>query len=131
MGYSGHRIRRGFGRLASAHSARTGVVRRSQRTRVQEESPAAEALSLPGSRESVADLLGGVCTNAAPRDVWKKPVFDIDPHALREARVLYSRPHLPQGSPTSPALANICAYRVDCRLAGLAKSAGAAYTRYA
>jgi RNA-directed DNA polymerase len=40
-------------------------------------------------------------------------------------------PHLPQGAPTSPALANLLAYRVDCRLAGLAGSAGAAYTRYA
>jgi len=38
---------------------------------------------------------------------------------------------VPQGAPTSPALANICAYRVDCRLSGLARSAGAAYTRYA
>lgn len=32
---------------------------------------------------------------------------------------------------TSPALANIAAYRLDCRLAGLAKAAGAVYTRYA
>ncbi|MGB6720023.1 MAG: hypothetical protein WBE72_04460, partial [Terracidiphilus sp.] len=32
---------------------------------------------------------------------------------------------------TSPALANLCAYRVDCRLSGLAHAAGAAYTRYA
>jgi hypothetical protein len=38
---------------------------------------------------------------------------------------------LPQGAPTSPALANLCAYRVDCRLTGLARSAGAEYTRYA
>jgi hypothetical protein len=44
---------------------------------------------------------------------------------------LYSRPHLPQGASTSPALANLCAYRIDCRLAGLAKSVGAQYTRYA
>jgi RNA-directed DNA polymerase len=44
---------------------------------------------------------------------------------------LYSRPHLPQGAPTSPALANLRAYRVDCRLMGLARSAGAEYTRYA
>jgi hypothetical protein len=38
---------------------------------------------------------------------------------------------LPQGAPTSPALANLCSYRVDCRLTGLAKSVGAEYTRYA
>jgi RNA-directed DNA polymerase len=84
-----------------------------------------------GYPESVADLLGGICTNAAPRDVWKAPDFDIDRGQLREARALYSQPHLPQGAPTSPALANLCAYRVDCRLAGLAKAAGAEYTRYA
>jgi hypothetical protein len=42
-----------------------------------------------GYPESVADLLGGVCTNAAPRDVWKAPEFDIDPMQLREARTLY------------------------------------------
>jgi hypothetical protein len=40
-------------------------------------------------------------------------------------------PHLPQGAPTSPALANLSAFRLDCRLAGLAKAAGADYTRYA
>jgi hypothetical protein len=84
-----------------------------------------------GYPESVADLLGGICTNAAPRDVWKAPEFDIDPKQLRATRALYSQPHLPQGAPTSPALANLCAYRVDCRLAGLAKAAGAEYTRYA
>ena len=32
---------------------------------------------------------------------------------------------------TSPALANMCLYRADCRLLGLAGSAGARYTRYA
>jgi hypothetical protein len=38
---------------------------------------------------------------------------------------------LPQGSPTSPALANLCAYRLDCRLSALAQKMGAQYTRYA
>jgi hypothetical protein len=71
-----------------------------------------------GYPESVADLLGGICTNAAPC-----PAF--------EARQLYGYPHLPQGAPTSPALANACFYRVDCRLAGLAAAAGVQYTRYA
>lgn len=43
----------------------------------------------------------------------------------------YRQRHLPQGTPTSPALANLVAYRLDQRLLGLAKSFGANYTRYA
>jgi hypothetical protein len=84
-----------------------------------------------GYAEHVADLLGDICTNAAPRDVWNSRPPEIDPMQWYEARSLYARPHLPQGAPTSPALANLTAYRLDCRLTGLAKSAGAAYTRYA
>jgi RNA-directed DNA polymerase len=38
---------------------------------------------------------------------------------------------LPQGACTSPALTNLVCKRLDKRLAGLAKSFGAAYTRYA
>jgi hypothetical protein len=84
-----------------------------------------------GYPESVADLLAGICTNAAPRVVWTEPTSDVEAQRLREARILYARPHLPQGAPTSPVLANLCTYRVDCRLSGLAKSVGAEYTRYA
>lgn len=84
-----------------------------------------------GYPETVADLLGGICTNAAPRDVWTQAGAETDAVQLRQAHSVYARPHLPQGAPTSPALANICSYRLDCRLAGLAKSVGAEYTRYA
>lgn len=42
-----------------------------------------------------------------------------------------TRTHLPQGAPTSPALANAIAFRLDRRLAGLARSLGVIYTRYA
>jgi RNA-directed DNA polymerase len=84
-----------------------------------------------GYPDTVADRLAGICTNAVPRDVWNGRPPEIAPQEWREARTLYARPHLPQGAPTSPALANLTAYRLDCRLAGLAKSAGAVYTRYA
>jgi len=84
-----------------------------------------------GYPEAVADLLGGICTNATPRDAWQQVPSHIDRIRLHEYQTLYARPHLPQGAPTSPALANLCTYRVDCRLTSLAKSVGAHYSRYA
>ena len=98
--------------------------------------------SIPGARiqaifrmlgypESVADLLGGICTNAVPRRVWDAASSDASRTHIQDDCIIHTRPHLPQGAPTSPALANICAYRMDCRLTGLARSAGAEYTRYA
>jgi RNA-directed DNA polymerase len=83
-----------------------------------------------GYPETVARLLTGLCTNSVPADALDaRPVVGAAP--AEGARRRLSFPHLPQGAPTSPALANLCAHRLDCRLAGLARSAGAAYTRYA
>ncbi len=71
----------------------------------------------------VARLLTGLSTNVGPSEVY-------DAVPWRTAQV-YAAPHLPQGAPTSPALANLCAYRFDCRLFALAESLSARYTRYA
>ena len=43
----------------------------------------------------------------------------------------YQRRHLPQGAPTSPALANLSAYSLDVRLEGMASAFDVTYTRYA
>jgi RNA-directed DNA polymerase len=88
-----------------------------------------------GYPEPVADLLGGIATNCVPRTAWSEMIkqsgIALDPQELWHVRAMYARPHLPQGAPTSPSLANLCSYRLDRRLSGLARSAGAAYTRYA
>jgi RNA-directed DNA polymerase len=84
-----------------------------------------------GYPETVAALFSGICTNAVPHAYWRSAGAGWNLEQIRDAREIYSRAHLPQGAPTSPALANMLAYRVDCRLEGLAHAAGAHYTRYA
>jgi len=81
--------------------------------------------------ETVADLLGGLCSTSVSKSFWNTHPLAASSEEVEESRLLYSRRHLPQGAPTSPALSNICAYRLDCRLSGLAQSADAHYTRYA
>lgn len=52
--------------------------------------------------------------------------------SLKVQSTVYQKRHLPQGAPTSPAIANLCAYGLDVRLSGLARSlGGVCYTRYA
>jgi RNA-directed DNA polymerase len=77
-----------------------------------------------------------------PTGVPPAPSADGAPAAARRATLAavtahhrlgrrLATPHLPQGAPTSPALANLVAHRLDRRLAGLARSVGATYSRYA
>lgn len=72
-----------------------------------------------GYSYAIALILAQLCTAPARIDA-----MEVDSRALHRTR-------LPQGAPTSPALANAIAFRLDRRLAGLAFSVGATYTRYA
>lgn len=82
-----------------------------------------------GYGEPVAVLLASLCCHVASDETIAACAGSR--RELSAARALYRRPHLPQGAPTSPALANLCAYRLDLRLTALADSAGADYSRYA
>ncbi|HEY9022664.1 MAG TPA: reverse transcriptase family protein, partial [Burkholderiaceae bacterium] len=77
----------------------------------------------------VARELAALCTTATPEPVLRRMHEDgqLSWPQLQRLR----DPHLPQGAPTSPALANLCAFRFDLRLDGLAHALGARYTRYA
>jgi RNA-directed DNA polymerase len=94
---------------------------------------------LAGYPEPVAHTLAALCTTTTPLGVRRVAprVPATRPDRLdqveRRRRLLHrlASPHLAQGSPTSPALANLTAHRLDRRLAGLARRLGATYTRYA
>jgi hypothetical protein len=128
-----HGFRRGrsIKTFAAPHAGQRVVVRMDLRDFFPSISaPRVQAMfRMAGYPERVANLLGGLCTNSTPRAVWDEK--GLDPLRMADARHLYGWPHLPQGAPSSPALANICSYRMDCRLTGLAEASGAVYTRYA
>ena len=75
-----------------------------------------------GYGEQVATLLAMLCTEA-PRE-------EMDLRGRRHYVATGPR-SLPQGAPTSPSITNTLAFRLDCRLWGMARKLGLVYTRYA
>lgn len=81
-----------------------------------------------GFPDAVARNLTSLCTTCCPASVFElESGLDLDLASQR----LYRQRHLPQGAPTSPALANLCAWRMDVRLTALARRFDVVYTRYA
>jgi RNA-directed DNA polymerase len=88
-----------------------------------------------GYADDVAHLLGRLCTHrtnaSCPLPVLGAYPTEADLRARRNAERLARTLHLPQGAPTSPAVANLCAYRLDVRMEAAAAAVGATYSRYA
>ena len=82
-----------------------------------------------------ARALTRLTTCATPSHAWPVALIQgIDgspPVHDWHARKHLAAPHLPQGAPTSPALANLCAFNFDVRVQALADQFGVHYTRYA
>ena len=82
-----------------------------------------------GYSPAVARELMALCTTATPEPVLERLRTE---GGLEWGQAMRLRDaHLPQGAPTSAALSNLCAFRLDTRIAGLACTLGARYTRYA
>jgi len=91
-------------------------------------------LRTAGYPESVAYSLTALTTNVVASTLWQSLPRPVDSSQINAHHRLGRRlatPHLPQGAPTSPALANLAAYRLDRRLIGLAASLEISYSRYA
>jgi RNA-directed DNA polymerase len=88
-----------------------------------------------GYPAAAARALTRLTTCATPRDVWTAERLPSADGGTRDiawrTRKRLASAHLPQGAPTSPALANLCAFNCDVRVQALADKFGVQYTRYA
>ncbi|MEZ0493854.1 reverse transcriptase family protein [Kineococcus sp. TBRC 1896] len=84
-----------------------------------------------GYPEPVAHALTGLVTHVTPLTVLRAMPDGGSGDERHRLRRNLSRAHLPQGAPTSPALANLVVLGLDRRLAGWARAGGLTYTRYA
>lgn len=111
--------------LAAEHAGRAMVVRLDVEGFFTRIGPAriAGLLRAAGYPAAVAQVLAGMLVTSTPRAVLRR-----GPSSRRHRLAL---PHLPQGAPSSPAVANLLAHGLDRRLSGLAAAVDARYGRYA
>ncbi|MCW2522919.1 MAG: hypothetical protein JWO63_1254 [Frankiales bacterium] len=95
-------------------------------------------LEAVGLDPAASATVAGLCTTVVPRSVREEllnPAQLAGRGAAAQARLWRYRrrlavPHLAQGAPTSPGLANAIAFSLDHRLTSLATRFGLKYTRY-
>jgi hypothetical protein len=111
--------------FAQRHAARTVIVRIDLASFFQSISArrVVAIFRAIGYPEAVARMLAALTTHVVPRDVTTSLAW--------ADRKRLEVPHLPQGAPTSPALANLVAFGLDVRLEALGRKLGATYGRYA
>ena len=118
--------------LAARHAGRAMVVRVDVEGFFTRIGPAriAGLLRAAGYPAAVAQVLAGMLVTSTPRAVLRRAPGP--PGEARRRRLdRLALPHLPQGAPSSPAVANLLAHTLDRRLSGLAAAVGARYGRYA
>ncbi len=84
-----------------------------------------------GYNVEAANLLTRLCVTQLSWQQLQKALRSQSHDALRTFNETFGVNHLPQGAPSSPALANLCAFTLDQRLRAFAKTFEASYTRYA
>jgi hypothetical protein len=117
---------------ARLHAGQETVIHFDPRAFFAEVHPARAfgVLRAAGYPEEVSRTWMGLCTNRVPLSVLREapgPTNAREAEALFHLRRRLAEFHLPQGAPTSPALANLCAFHLDVRLEALARSLGATY----
>ncbi|MCU7880311.1 MAG: reverse transcriptase family protein, partial [Candidatus Thiodiazotropha sp. (ex Lucinoma aequizonata)] len=80
-----------------------------------------------GYPRGIAKLLQGLCIHAISPSLAGIPYQSLSWDKKKQLQFK----HLPQGAPTSPTIANLCAWRLDCRLKGATERFDLEYTRYA
>lgn len=84
-----------------------------------------------GYPDGVTRILAALCTNQVPVHVLTGMPSGGGASERHRLRADLRTPHLPQGAPTSPQLANLACFVLDRRLRSYAAAAGLTYTRYA
>ena len=79
----------------------------------------------------MANVLTAMCVTQQTRSALRAAMRGASFAQIAEANERFGVSHLPQGAPSSPAIANLCAFALDIRLTAWAASFGATYTRYA